>query len=503
MHCVVKVGQESGRVFGCHRSPQAAYAQIAAIEASEQKDVDSGELDRVFAAYHDTVNMSASELEAWGDTEASQLASQDRSPIRRNLRLLRTPKSEWTQRDIDDANKTISFVARMSAAEQGEPVITQGTREYSKRDISLLNWAYDPKKTKSFTVNKQRDGRYRWAAVTSTAYLDRDNEIVSREALRGVVERGDRTGERGVLRWWHEPGIDLGTIDFQALHDNDRLLVESGTFASPVVGEAVAAHQDDLGLSIGFWPGAGQPDTSGVFTDIRKFETSLLPKQQASNRFTNITIQREEKGMRAEKINALRELLSDDDTLQSLLASADNTASAASSSGLHYKNADTIVTPDGHEWQYSDGSFVAVPPPAEPEPEPEPTVKMTLPVSRDELAELIRSAVMAMMDSYTDRMADKMREGMEGYRMKAADVLQSELATLKEQRAQAEQTIAGLDARLKELEGEQPRAATSNGYRPTQDDSTVVGKAQQGAPQEDTLEHTVKDMMATLHGFQG
>jgi hypothetical protein len=101
-------------------------------------------IDNAYAAYHDTVNMSASELEAWADTPASKKASESRAPVRRNLKLLRKPKAEWTLTDAKQANRTVSFVSRMRGNERGRIVAEQGGREYSKRDISLKNWAFDP-----------------------------------------------------------------------------------------------------------------------------------------------------------------------------------------------------------------------------------------------------------------------------------------------------------------------------------------------------------------------
>lgn len=71
-------------------------------------------------------------------------------------------------------------------------------------------------------------GRYRWVLVSSCAYRDRDQEIVSTKALEGAVALADKTGYRGPLRWWHIRGVDLGDCDFQAIHG--RFLIESGTF---------------------------------------------------------------------------------------------------------------------------------------------------------------------------------------------------------------------------------------------------------------------------------
>jgi len=100
-------------------------------------------VDEVYAKYHETVNMSYSELEAWSKTECSKLASLDRSPINRNLRLLSTKKADWGANEVKSANRTISFVSRMKNMEQGQPVNKTCP---SKRDISLKNWAYNPNK---------------------------------------------------------------------------------------------------------------------------------------------------------------------------------------------------------------------------------------------------------------------------------------------------------------------------------------------------------------------
>lgn len=102
------------------------------------------DIDEVYSKYHNLVNMSASELESWSKTECSKKASLTRSPINRNINLLKKKKADWTASDIRNANRTISFISRMKGAEQGEPV-SEGCP--SKRDISLKNWGYNPSKT--------------------------------------------------------------------------------------------------------------------------------------------------------------------------------------------------------------------------------------------------------------------------------------------------------------------------------------------------------------------
>jgi hypothetical protein len=109
------------------------YEHLAETERDKFEKV----RDEVYQRYHELVNMSASELEAWAQTEDSKKASVDRSPIERNLRLLKKNKDDWNARDVADANRTISFISRMMKVKSGEPV--SGSK-YSKRDISLRNW---------------------------------------------------------------------------------------------------------------------------------------------------------------------------------------------------------------------------------------------------------------------------------------------------------------------------------------------------------------------------
>lgn len=96
--------------------------------------------DNVYKKYKSSVNMSYSEFKKWSESECSNKASLNRAPIKRNLILLKKPKSKWTEKDIKEAKKTIAFNSRMIKVKPGKPVC----KNKSKRDISLLNWALNP-----------------------------------------------------------------------------------------------------------------------------------------------------------------------------------------------------------------------------------------------------------------------------------------------------------------------------------------------------------------------
>jgi hypothetical protein len=157
-YAVVKEDAPNGEVFGCHSSPSAAGAQIGAIEESENKSIKATqeEIDQRFQDFNDTVNMSASEIEQWGETECSNEASQNPEQVRqRVINLLQTNKDDWGDDEYEAAGRVISFVSRMRGVEQGDSASENCDR--SERDISLMNWGYDPTKTLKNMSTKQTE----------------------------------------------------------------------------------------------------------------------------------------------------------------------------------------------------------------------------------------------------------------------------------------------------------------------------------------------------------
>lgn len=109
----------------------------------EYRRKDGTEVSEHYRNYKNTVNMTYSELLKWSKNPCSRKASLNRTPILRNLKLLKKKKSDWNKTDTKNAERTISFIKRMSKSRQGKPV--KGCA-LSKRDISLKNWAFDPDK---------------------------------------------------------------------------------------------------------------------------------------------------------------------------------------------------------------------------------------------------------------------------------------------------------------------------------------------------------------------
>jgi len=179
-------------------------------------------------------------------------------------------------------------------------------------------------------------GLPRWLAVTSTAYRDRDGEIVSSEALKKAVAYGDATQERGPLRFWHVPGLDIGTTDFQATTDNGRFLVESGIITNPVMAKALQEKAGNWQMSIGFNHPKNQPDENGVFKDISIFERSITPPNKAANPFTSFSVQGGQKMLTKEKLAALKGLMGDAD-LKDFLSRITQSDKSAQDAGIAFK----------------------------------------------------------------------------------------------------------------------------------------------------------------------
>jgi hypothetical protein len=145
---------------------------------------------------------------------------------------------------------------------------------------------------KSFAVFKDHQGQHRWIARTTTAYRDRDGEIISEAALDADSQRMMASKQFGPLRYWHigqpdplsaacavGPGVDIGDCDYSVVIGRTR--IESGTFREPSDrsedGRGRGSPRDVAWLL----PPPDQPDANGVFGAIRTFERSPVPRRYA------------------------------------------------------------------------------------------------------------------------------------------------------------------------------------------------------------------------------
>lgn len=380
---------------------------------------------------------------------------------------------------------------------------TTATKALRRQDVQRAASGYR-QAVGRLAVFKDAAGADRWAAISSTAYRDRDGEIVSTAALEGAVALADATGQsRGPLRFWHVPGLDIGDCDFQAVAADGRVLIESGTFRRPAFAQAVKAVAGDYQMSIGFTHPTADPDPAGVFHTIQIFERSLVPAGRASNPFTRITTKERTMNIAPEKLTALKALLGDEGAAQ-LLAGVQQTDKAAQAAGVAFKSADAPpaeITLNGVTYTVkapmppaqmmqaamteAADAAAGMPAPAaaeageELEAEGEAITDDTdlMDLTVGDLLNVLRQAMSGMYEDTAAKMAEMKQQyeamgkafgQMQQQKDDSAATLAAEVATLK-------QTLAATEQRLKELEGDQPSAR--GGYRASQSAATVIDPA--------------------------
>jgi len=356
-----------------------------------------------------------------------------------------------------------------------------------------------------FTTYKDWEGNDRWIAITTTAYEDKDREIISRNAIKEAVALGDKTKERGPLLFWHVPGLVMGECDFQAQGGpGDRFLIEGGTFKNKAMA-SLGQKLSDAGyqMSPGFIHTDDQP-RNGVYDHILIYERSAVPANRAANYFTRYSAAKEDskvQGLPPEKIAEYREKAAGNAEalamLDAVLATVQKEDDTAQARNVVFKEAPEwaqalitrvddlgatvkeMRTAAGINWE---GAQKAFPPaavegsPEEEAAEPEEEAMAEGDMEADQaddgmgdgmddaaFAQLIAKAVVEALTPLLDiekKMAGHMGElktALSGFSAQKDDAAQAQAT------AQAEQ-IAALDAKLKELTGDLP-TSVMNGAR--------------------------------------
>jgi hypothetical protein len=106
-------------------------------------------IDEVWKDFHEAVNMTASQIESWLDTDESKSVGQKSSDGaesvghqsgRKIVAILRKKKGDLSHADIEWMRKVVGYVKRHSAQRP------DGDIENSNWRYSLMNWGNDPLK---------------------------------------------------------------------------------------------------------------------------------------------------------------------------------------------------------------------------------------------------------------------------------------------------------------------------------------------------------------------
>lgn len=159
-------------------------------------------------------------------------------------------------------------------------------RAKKKKDAELaasLQEEYATLKSK-LIVTKTINGDSRWITITTTAYRDKDGEIITTNAIKNYVQLATQTGFKGTLRFFHIPNCDIGDCDTQIELLDGKYLLESGTFRNEMyVQFARRAANLNYQVSPGFFKSMNE---SGEIHFVYLFERSILPAEHTSNLFT-------------------------------------------------------------------------------------------------------------------------------------------------------------------------------------------------------------------------
>lgn len=136
----------------------------------------------------------------------------------------------------------------------------------------------------SMTAFKDTTGAWRWFAIHSNRYMDREREIFPEAAHKAYVEEVKRTKRYPTLRLWHVP-YDIGVAD-AIDYTSEGFMLSTGTFLPGMddIAQNLAAAKG-LGCSHGF-NYSTKDFRDGVYNRYRTFEVTALPRERASNLLT-------------------------------------------------------------------------------------------------------------------------------------------------------------------------------------------------------------------------
>lgn len=161
---------------------------------------------------------------------------------------------------------------------------------------------------KAQIVGTQPDGLRLMLTITSNAYIDRESEIVSEQALTGYVQDSwDETtrtfiGDNPLLVWHDgEPIGDIIAADMEGpflleiARERPNAVINLARVGEPPVLAEIKAvwdvleRESDLAVSHQFMF-VNSDRADGVYEYIRKTETSVLPRWAAANYFTEAQV---------------------------------------------------------------------------------------------------------------------------------------------------------------------------------------------------------------------
>lgn len=155
------------------------------------------------------------------------------------------------------------------------------------------------------TVYRGADNQRFMLIVTSNSYKDRDNEAIATKALQRYVDGAwtveDKCLPRNKFLFWHDEKAHIGNIVWADMEGpfllevakelpNRRVTLSTRDYTYRTTVKALWDFIEQSNFRWGASHGFNHMDSAktkdGVYQDIRKFETSVLPLDAAANPYT-------------------------------------------------------------------------------------------------------------------------------------------------------------------------------------------------------------------------
>ncbi len=152
--------------------------------------------------------------------------------------------------------------------------------------------AHGGEKPEKFISYKDANDKWRWLAISNTAVLDKEEEIISEKAYDDAIQHARSTGEFGELDLVHVLGTDVGDCDLMLRLGNQ--LIEGGAWQDTKLAQraraSVSKEPDRWGVSIKFHFDPEQFDGKTYHGGIRIPKRTILPKEMAASHGTAIAV---------------------------------------------------------------------------------------------------------------------------------------------------------------------------------------------------------------------
>lgn len=334
-YCVYRVdgdGKRMGDPLGCHANTDDAGAQIAAIETSEANKAGRVISSKNGNALMQAIRVIADLLRGAGiepDIEPVEVGVDTDHGMSKEVALY--PQSEVgyvteSPQDPPVACATCRwFIPRNERDEMPachlvksvpEPIMPSGWCElYEARegdeyeapdDEGIIEITPEPLEKRwlgiiprpltQIKMLRTKDGRRVMAQITSNKWLDRDDEIVPFAALKEYVDsmwNGEqwRGGQKQVF--WHmdHKSYPIGDLVWADMVEGFlvEFFEEEPNVLAKIVYDAVEQSPEGWASSMGF-KFSTKERNGKIYKRIRKFETTVLPRQYAANIYTDAQV---------------------------------------------------------------------------------------------------------------------------------------------------------------------------------------------------------------------